>query len=249
MKNRFSKNRKGGCLFKLIKLTVLLAILLVAAIFFGSSYFASAGLSAITKMVGIESGVGIVSINPFKQSLSIDDFWLKNPEGFKDVNAIKFDNVYVKLGVNPADLIGKKLVKIDEVTIIGLGLDMEMAKDFSNNISAILDKFKALQSTEEKTVAETPPSEDSKPIKIIINKITFNNGKALVTYDAKSFDVSLPSFELTNVGGTEGYTPVQLVTHMLTGIAANSVENVVKDVTKKTLSEGASGLQKIFDRL
>lgn len=246
----FSKSRKGGCLFKLIKLVIVLIALLIAAIYFGSSYFASAGLSAVTKMVGIESGVGVVSINPFKESVSIHNFWLKNPEGFKDTNAIEFDNVYVKLGVNPLDLIGKKLITIEEITVMGLGLDIEMAKDLSNNIQAILDKFKVLQSAEEKSSRkDTAQAGESEPIRIIINKLTFNNGKASVTFDGKSSELSLPSFELTNVGGTEGYTPLQLTTHIISGILTNSVASVIKDVTKSAISEGGSGLQKLFDRL
>ena len=63
MKFNFSKSRNGGCLFKLVKLAILVVLILIVIAYFSITYIADYALKCITSGTGIESGVGSISMS------------------------------------------------------------------------------------------------------------------------------------------------------------------------------------------
>ncbi len=249
--------RKGGCLFSLFKLTALCVILLFVLLYWGSSWLGTWLFGEYTKSMGLNGGMGAITINPFNQSVDVRDFWLENPKNYSKGNAIAFSNAYIDLGVNPMDLIGKKLVRIDEIRIIGLDLAAEISMEGilsspKSNLTDILNCFtekSELEKQDQKT--EEVKSESGEPMRFIVGKIVFADGKMRGGMNGKVVEMPLPSFHFENVGGEKGYTSTELSAYILGAIIPKATAELVKELgkegTKEGIKEGIKSLKNLFN--
>lgn len=90
MKNSTLKSRKGGCLFKLLKLFIFVVIVLAVAIYFSLGYIADYALKTVTAGTGINAGLSSLSIMPSEQKVQVGNFFITNPPNFKQCDAIAF---------------------------------------------------------------------------------------------------------------------------------------------------------------
>ncbi len=224
------KYRKGGCLFSLVKLTILTVIILVVAAYFSMSFIADYILKTVTSGTGIDSGVSSVSMTISDQKLEIKNFYITNPQNFKKGNAIEFKDIVVDADIDITDVLTKKLIVLDEVKVVGLKMDIEIKSDkglaalltsSSSNLTEIknvlsakygLDnnkstKVQPAQNAQSNTVSNTTVvSKNNKPVsrddqwKIIIKKMVFDDGTINGSINAKSLTVAVPSFALENIG-------------------------------------------------
>lgn len=260
MKFNFSKSRNGGCLFKLVKLAILVVLILIVIAYFSITYIADYALKTITSGTGIESGVGSISMSLTKQQLDVKNFFLTNPPNYKKCNAISFKNAFVDTDISPMKFLKDKILVVDEIRIDGLFLNLDLRtgsglsalltspKSNITEISEILQKSLGVDSS----VAEEEPSSepaqetqagDSEPMRFIIKRIVFDDGTVSGAFNNKGFEFPLPSFTIENIGVREnGLTGGELAVK-LTGIIGTRVTvDAVKHITKESvnITEGAA---------
>ena len=126
MKAQIPNSRKGGCLFKLIKLFVLVAVILCVAIYFSLGLIADYALKTVTSGTGIEAGVSSVSLGITDQKVQIKNFFITNPPNFKKCDAIAFKEALFDAGITLSDVVAKRLIVIDEIKVVGLSMNMDI---------------------------------------------------------------------------------------------------------------------------
>ncbi len=255
MKAQIPNSRKGGCLFKLIKLFVLVAVILCVAIYFSLGLIADYALKTVTSGTGIEAGVSSVSLGITDQKVQIKNFFITNPPNFKKCDAIAFKEALFDAGITLSDVVAKRLIVIDEIKVVGLSMNMDIktASGLSalttlpqSNISEIqntlMGKLGGGQTKQTESAAE--PSEASQDWKIIIKKIVFDNGEISGSVNGKSLKINIPSFTLENLGTSKGgETPTELMADIVGQLAKIGTSNLVKSAIKGGLDAGESGAE------
>lgn len=230
--------RKGGCLFTLVKLAILAAVVALVAAYFCLGYIGDYAIKTATSGTQVTGGVGNIKINISQESVEITDFVLKNPaKKYRKENALSFKRAFVDLDVSPSDLIFKKLVVVDELAVEDLALDLEKASDGTisgTNISEISDILKAKYGLDKQPTqsAQTNASaaETNQPLKFIIKKMTFKNGSASSSILGSYIETPIPDFALENIGlESGGKTIGEIIAEILPQIAAQATNNILKN--------------------
>ena len=132
------KRRKGGCLFKLIKLFLALFVIVAIALYFFTSQIVSKAISGVGSLVGVEMR-GNANLVWGECAFSLKDFHIANPEGFLKGDAIKFDEVYIKPALTLEAIKGNEPIVIDEIRIICPFLRFEQEGITKNNLNEIIE--------------------------------------------------------------------------------------------------------------
>ena len=255
MKNSTLKSRKGGCLFKLLKLFIFVVIVLAVAIYFSLGYIADYALKTVTAGTGINAGLSSMSIMPSEQKVQVGNFFITNPPNFKQCDAIAFKEAVLDADISLSDVLSKRLIVLDEIKVVGLkmNIDIKTGAGLSalvsapkSNINAIqealmakLGETKSKQEAAEQQQGESAPSAEWK---IIIKKIVFDDGSIDGSVNGKSLKVNIPSFALENIGTAKGgETPIELATDIVGQLAVVGTTNLVKAALKGGLDAGESG--------
>lgn len=238
--------RKGGCIFSLVKLAVI--VLLVAGVigYFGISYIADYAIKTITSGTGIDAGVGSVSLGITDQKCEIRNFYMSNPPNYPKGNAIQFKDAYVDANVSLSDVLSKKLINLEEVRIEGLKIAYEMktknglASLVSAPESNLNDIVKILVGKNDKQKAQTAKADSkSEPYKIILDKLIFLDGDVKVGINGKIINIKLPSFVVGNLGkNSGGLTPTELVATVLGKLTKQVTIDVAAELAKDGLQIG-----------
>lgn len=264
-------SRPGGCIFSLIKLVILTIIILGVAIYFTIGYVADYALKTITSGTGIDAGVGSVNLSISEQQFGIKNFYITNPPNYSKGNAIEIGEAFIDADITLEDILTKKLIHIKEVRVIGLHADYELKT--KSGISALLnaadnninDIVKAIT----RSTGEEQPKQEEKPakendssivdeIKIIIDKLTFEDGQAKVGFNGAVIPAPLPAFTINDLGKSEGgITASQMATEVLSKLSQKITVDVLKaignegykgasDATKQTTDAAKSLLKSLF---
>ena len=153
MKHNIPHSRRGGCLFKLVKLFVLVAVVLGVALYFARGLVADYALKTLTSGTGIEAGISSVSVDVREQKVQVSDFFITNPPNFEKCNALAFKTVLIDADITAADALSKKLVVVDEVRIEGLSMNLEVKTE--KGISGLISSPKS-NLTEIKSIFGAP---------------------------------------------------------------------------------------------
>lgn len=237
------KTRKAGCLFKLIKLFILTAIIAGLILYFSISYIVPSVVHYSGKMVGVDMGLGSFRFSVLNQDVELKNFYINNPEGFKkDTKVLNLDRVKVDLDLGVSDVLFKDLIVIDEVAVEGFEFFLEYAGGMAvltndSNLNALLAKVKSEEAKEEakeeaqEKAQEASPTEASsnKEYKVIIKKLVFKNGKIAGGLYGTKVDMPLPDFEILDVGVAEGgVSPLSAGLTILSGISYQAMTALAK---------------------
>ena len=207
---------------KLIKILVVLAVLLVVAVFIGSFFIGSI----------IKTGVETVGPKVAKVPIKLDSASLSmlggmggmkglvvgNPEGYKTESAIKVGKVH--LAVAPGSIMSDKIViKSIEVRSPEITLESNAGLNFAkdNNLTKIQQNIEAfLGSGGDKKPADTTDKEaKAASKKLQVDELTLTGIKinlALNIPGINNAPITIPDIKLTNLGtGPEGITPGAIV--------------------------------------
>ena len=265
MKTSNAQYRKGGCIFGLVKLAILSAIVLVVTLYFTLSYVVDYALKTATSGTGIDAGVSSVMVGISDQKIEVENFYISNPPTFKKCNAIEFKDAVVDADISVSDVLAKKLIVLDEIKVIGLKMNVDMKTGTGlnalttmpvSNLTEIKDLMMQKFGLNNKDNAQATTSE-SKPKdtssdqwRIIIKKIVFDDGTMDGSLNGKALKVALPSFSLENIGVNEGgLTPAQLVTEIVGQLSYVATKNIVKDVVNQSIDTGKEGTNKTIDKV
>lgn len=258
MENRMN-SRKGGCIFSLIKLAVIVVAIVAVVLYFCMGYIGDYAIKTATSGTEITGGVGDIKVNPFEQSVDVKNFYITNPsKKYNNETALSFEEAFVDLDITPVDLFTKKLIVIDEITIKGLKVNVEYSADKSitstnlNDIVAILQKKIEGTSADSKQggAAARDRQKKDEQYRFIIKKLKFVNGYASSSIAGKFTESPLPDFEILNIGVSNGGdTAFEIVCAVIPRIAVQATGGALKGLLNVSESEGKSLIKNISNSL
>jgi len=265
MKTQNLKFRKGSCLFKLVKLAVLTVIILAVALYFSLGFVADYAMKTLTSGTGINAGVSSVSMSITRQRFAVEGFFLTNPPGYIQGNAIAFKEAVVDADISPTDVVAKKLVVLDEIKVVGLDMHMELKTGSglgalvslpNSNITDIQKIFQQITGggknaeTAAQPQAQAQPSAAASetPWRIIVKKMVFADGKVAGAINGKKVDVPLPSFTIENIGtNSGGLTPAEFAAAVTGQLAAVGTKSLLSGAISVGADVGGAGAKAVED--
>jgi|GEM_PF-1440405 len=183
-----------------------------------------------TDLMGVETTASSVDLGIIRNSTTITDLTIDNPEGFRQPRLLEVKNMYIegRLGTFVSSNIQIPLVSLDGFTI-----DLEQIGD-RINVSEVVSNIS-------KEVDEPDDSGGDITLNIArleIKDITLTAEGKIVSIAGGKLDATLPKIELADVG-TES-DPDKLLAHVI-GIMVKIVLNHIASNPIKGLSNAALG--------
>jgi hypothetical protein len=184
--------------------------------------------------------VSSVKIDLQDGAAAIKGLTISNPSGFQAPLAFSLGEIGSK--INLASL-SEDIIVIDDIRVRAPQVFAEINKDKKINLNQLKDNILKIVPKGGATKKEEP-TQNSEP-RLIINRILFEEGfidARIVPLDNKEFKLTLPSFELKNLGGKSGATPAEIaqqVLKKLTDIALSEVKKKGIDQKLDKLKEKA----------
>jgi uncharacterized protein involved in outer membrane biogenesis len=224
---------------------VVVATLVVVGFFLGD--VVKAGMNTIgPKVTQTTFTVDSVHIMPLSGSVSLNNFVIGSPEGFKATNAISVGKTAVR--VAPLSVLGGKIV-VKNVEVHDPEINFEGNPFGANNLKKIMDNVNAFTgAAETKTPDTNAPARpaEKKPAK----KLEVDN--FLITGARVHFNgavLPLPDIHLTNLGtGPDGITPAEVLNDVLrevTAVTIKTIGSAVGDSGKAIGNEGSKAVKSI----
>jgi hypothetical protein len=224
-------------------LTVVAVIVIALA---GGVYYLGTNLNGLVAGLIEEQGskatqtpvrVSGVDIRLTDAAASLSGLSVGNPEGFGG-NAIELGDFSVSLD---AGTLTSDTIVINDIRVDGARLNV-LQKGRSNNLQALLNNLKALQSGD-----SSEPAEGGK--KIIIDRFTLAGASASVSIPEleEMREVELPTIVVRDIGRqSNGATGAQVARQILEPVVQRALSSAaaqsLKDRASETLGEAAGGL-------
>ncbi|MCB1278244.1 hypothetical protein [Prosthecobacter sp.] len=235
----------------IIRIAALLAVLILAALWFG--------YSQIDKLVklGIEKGtppvvqtdvsVASVKLSPFSGVGVIEGFEIGNPKGFSGARAVHIGRAEVALDTSSVS--GDKIV-IQHIRITDPEINLEAGLG-GTNLKHIADNAKNFVSQQTSSAAgktNAAPAGEAAPkksVKLQVNELLITGAKLSASAagiipgaDAK---VTLPEIRLTNLGsGAAGISPAELTAQVLSRLSSEAAKASASGQLKNLLQGSES---------
>lgn len=201
------KPKKKKKLLKIagIALAVIISLLIILSISLGVIVKGAVN-HILPKVTGTPTSMDSCYINLLSGSVSISNFVIGNPEGYKTPHAFKLGEVYVDLDV--ASLMSDKIV-IQDITVDNMEVSFE-TKITETNIGVIKENIDKLSKKDESTEPEPDKKEEPEEKKVgggkklQIDNFMFINSKvhvqAQVMDTGAGTSVPLPEIKITGIG-------------------------------------------------
>jgi hypothetical protein len=230
---------------------VLLILLVVAVVFLGHTVKTSVNTVA-PLVLGVPVHVEKVHASPFRGRITMHDFTVGNPEGFKTDSLVEFDTLVFDIDV-PSCF--SDTVRIEEITVEGFALTMEQGLRY-NNLLAFLSNLKGADEKEKEEEAKEEEKEPAggKPAKkVVIDSVDITGTRfkfALTAMMGAAVPIPLPPIHLQDIGKdpetgeAEGTSPRDAVIAVFSGIAsaASTAVSGSTDAISSGLGVGADAL-------
>jgi hypothetical protein len=190
--------------------------LIASAIERSGSHVTGTNVSVASVDIGIKEGRG-----------SITGLAVTNPDGFTKREAFELGEV--TLDVDVQSIRSQDPIVIEVIRVSAPRVLFELDKNGKSNVDAIRKHAEAVIASVSGG-GDSSKNDDSPPI--LIRSIQFKAG--LIQGDASAvgidpFEVNLPSFTLTNVGGPKGGQPAELGKTIIAALARKAAEAVARD--------------------
>lgn len=187
------------------------AVLLVIAAAAISSRLGAGVKLAIERLgpgiVGAPVTVGGASLAPWSGRLTLTDFVVGNPPGFRGARALRVGLVDVRLKLSS---LRSDTIVVESVTLREPEIDYELGGGGSN--------IARLQRNAEGARGRAPAAAPGKPSKsLLVKELVVTGGRVGV----QGVKIDLPGVRLTNLGG-KGRSPAQAVSETLAAVASSA---------------------------
>jgi hypothetical protein len=182
-----------------------------------------------SELTGVSVTAGEVRIKLGRGLGEIKGLTIANPDGYVATNAFEMEQLRMNLGI-VSSLAGEPLV-LDELVIYQPVVNLEKKSQERSNLKDISDNTERnMEEADRKSAAEEPASKEKpgEPFRIVVRKlviegVTLNVRRA----DGTTRSGTLPSIELTDVGGDEGVTPGGLGLVVIGAMAGEMLKQAV----------------------
>lgn len=224
----------------LIAVVVLLVIVVGAVIYLGSNLdsIVKAGVEKYgPRFTGTEVRLGSVNSSLMGGEVTINDFLLGNPQGFKTPHAFKVQSVSVS--VDPESVMSD-VVHVREVVIEAPDIIYEMGKG-SSNLQQIQKNIAQAAGQKAPSEQQPAPAEEGGK-KVVIDHLYVRNAKAALSAEmlgGKVVPVPVPDLHLTDIGKKSNGATLAEASKQVMDAITNSVTSAVGKIDLKGLSEDA----------
>jgi hypothetical protein len=196
------------------------------------------------RLTGTRVVVKDVDISPQSGEGTLRGVRIENPAGFSRADAIRFDEVTLRIDVST--LVQDPLV-IDEIRIDAPHANYEVKPPGKSNIDLIRENLeRALPKGAKQALpaGETAPAPAAPVRRLVIRKLSFENGG--VAADARAlggrqFDATLPPVRLSNVGGKQGKPGDEVGQTVLVAFTRAVAKSVASQELGKLLEDKLGG--------
>ena len=246
-------------LFKLVFWILLIAIVLVAIIYWNAGkliqYFAPTAISEVTKT---ETTLGDVDVSLLTGRVSLNDLTVGNPAGFKDKNA--FELGHISISFDPQSVLSDKII-VHNVLIKRVHLSTELNSQGKTNISELLDNVNeftgASSSQPEQPAAQQPApaqkSDQDKPSKtVVIRDLKVVDSSVRAGIAGQMIEIPLPEIHQQNIGEKKKQSIAEIVADVLGAINVEStkaVVNATKEALGKNIQAGKEAVKSLTDSI
>ena len=202
-----------------------------------------------THVTGTKVSVGGVDLSIREGRGGIIGLEIANPAGFSGRNVFSLGEVTIDVDVE--SIRSQDPIVIEVIRIAAPEILFELDKNGKSNVDAIRNHARSV--TEEATVGSGEPGDADEGPPILVRSIQFATGKIAGDGSAvgiEPFEVTLPSFTLTDVGGPAGVPAAQvgkilmmaLTREAAEAIAESQAGDALKDQIDKTLGDKSKSL-------
>ena len=202
---------------------VIVAAILVVGFFLGN--VVKAGMNTIgPKVTQTTFTVDSVHVMPLVGAVSLNDFVIGSPEGYKATNTISITKAAVS--VAPLSVLSDKII-VKSVEVRNAEINFEGNPIGANNLKKLMDNVNAFAGTlggKPDTNAPAQPKEKAAGKKLQVDDILITGAKV----NFNGVPLPLPDIHLQNLGqGPDGITPVAVIQEVLGQITSASLKAVV----------------------
>lgn len=213
------------------------ALLLLAVL--ATGFYLSRNLPAIVKKsvetyapktTGTTVKLERVRFNFMTGSVTLKNFVVKNPKGYKSDHAFQFDGLVFRLDLST---LFKKVIVIREFSIDGASIIAEQ-RGFNTrtNLQQIADY------AQRANPASASKSKKGKQQKLIVSKLVFSNNTVdLISESLGEQKIKLPDIVLKDIGKQEGGLTPDQMTQRITQLVTAQVNKAVVDELKNMAVE------------
>ncbi len=221
----------------LIAVVALLVVIAGALIYLGSNLdgIVKAGVEKYgPRFTGTQVRLGGVDSSLFGGKVTINDFFLGNPQGFKTPHAFQVRSVSVSVDTGT---VMSDVIRIREIVIDAPDIIYEMGQG-SSNLQAIQKNVAAAAGTGTGT-QQAQPAEAEAGKKVVIENLYVRNAKAALSAEmlgGKVVPVPLPDLHLTGIGEKSNGATMAEASQQVMDAITNSVTNAVGKIDLKGLA-------------
>lgn len=232
----------------LIGVAVVLVIVAGAVIYLGSNLdgIVKAGVEKYApRYTGTDVRLGSVESSLFGGEVTVNDFFLGNPEGYQTPHAFKVNSVKVAVDT---ETVMSDVIHIREIIIDGPDIIYEL-KGTASNLQAIQKNVSRAAGAggKQESTETTTPTEQRAGKKVVIDNLYVRNTQAALSSDmlgGKVVPLPVPDIHLTDIGKkSNGATMAEASKQVMDSIT-NAVANAAQKIDLKGMAEDA---QKMMD--
>lgn len=232
-------------------------ILIIAIAIAGSVYYLFTNLDALIEAAiekyGSEATQTSVLVDSVKTNLtdgaaSITGLTVGNPAGYNLSNAFSLGEI--RIGIDLQSLQAEPYI-INEITVLAPQVFVEINEDNKTNLNELKKNLAASSTGNAQDKKSQAPAEGSaKEPRLIIRRITFADGTIQARVAAlknKEYALKLPSFEMSNLGGSKGATATEIASEILKRLTDRASDIVKKDIIDAELNKLKDKAQEKID--
>ena len=182
-----------------------------------------------SELTGVTVTAGEVKIRLGRGMGEINGLTVANPEGYVATNAFEMERLRMNLGIF-STLAGDPLV-LDELIISSPVVNLEKKSREISNLKEISENAEEnMAEADRKSAAEEPASKEApgEPFRIVVHRLVIEGVTLNVRLaDGTTRSGTLPSIEMTDVGGDEGVTPGGLGLAVIGAMAGEMLRQAV----------------------
>lgn len=228
---------------------ILIGLFIIILAIGGGAYYLLGDLNAIVKgqiekhgTSALKTSVTVSDVNiKLLDGLGeIKGFSVANPTGFSTNSALGFDTVRLDIGT---ENITEMPIIIEEIMIDSVSTLYELNAQAKGNLNVLLDQLSSGNSSDSaRSEKDEEASSEKTDIRVVVKKLVIKDTKLALDLTAlgdKKYDETLPTFSVSNIGGSKGLAPEELGQ----AIGKSLLDSMIKQAKEKQKEKLANKLK------
>jgi uncharacterized protein involved in outer membrane biogenesis len=195
-----------------------------------------------SEVLKTQVSVNGVSIDLAESKAAIGGLTVANPQGFSRGNVFDLNGISIDIQLSS---LNKDVIVIETIRISELTIAIETNERGQSNLDALNENIETGAGEHEHVTG------DSKPLKLIIDRLEFSGGTATVTAAGVDEDtrIKIPSFRMSGIGRPSGATADTIASTIAAELVNETISAAAQAAINKAIEKKAERLKdKLFGR-